>query len=157
MEVAAAGDDLGLVVGDALDRVGPFASRLDRGLDGFRAGVHRQRHVLPGQFAGFREERTEFVRVEGARNDVERTHLFAHQADETRVGMAVTDGRVRAHHVEVLLTGLVPHENAFAVREHDGKRMIVVRAIARLEVNVRVHRWSCLRRRRYSAGRGSGS
>ena len=140
MEIATAGDDLRFVVGYALDRVGPFARRLDRGLDRLRAGVHRQRHVLAGHFTGFRKERAEFIRVERARNDIERAYLVAHQADEARIGVTVTDGRIRAHHIEVFLTRFVPYENALAVREHDGKRVIVVRAVARLEVNVLVHR-----------------
>ncbi len=66
VEVVLAGDDLGLVLRDALDRVGPLAGGLDRGLDRLGTGVHRQRHVLAGQRAGALEKRPELVRIERA-------------------------------------------------------------------------------------------
>ena len=45
VEVAAADDDLRLAGRDALDLVAPLARRLDRGLDGLGAGVHRQHPI----------------------------------------------------------------------------------------------------------------
>ena len=134
-----AGDDLRLVRGHALDRVGPLPRRLDGGLDSFGAGIHRQRHVLAGELAGAGQERAELVRVERARNDAECRHLLLDEAHEPWMRMAVAHRRIGAHHVEVALAILVPDIGAFAPRQDDGQRMVIVRAIARLEVDAGAH------------------
>ena len=54
-------------VRDALDAVAPAARRLDRGLDGLGAGVHRQRLVEAGRRRTRRsQEGAEHVAVVGA-------------------------------------------------------------------------------------------
>ena len=42
VEIVGADDDFGLAFGNAFDFVSPFAGGLERGFDGFRAGVHGQ-------------------------------------------------------------------------------------------------------------------
>ena len=66
VEVAGEDQNLGLVFLDALDVVAPFSRRLDRRLDGLRAGVHRQHPLVAGHGVDFRIERAELVRAEGA-------------------------------------------------------------------------------------------
>ena len=53
--------------------------------------------------------------------------------------MAVTDGGIGAHHVEVLLAVLVPDIDTAAALQNDGQWMIVVSAILRFEVHTRTH------------------
>ncbi len=69
VEIAFAGDDLALVLGDALDAMGPFARGFDRGLDGFGAGIHRQRHIHVCHGARSLEKWSQAIRVERSRND----------------------------------------------------------------------------------------
>jgi hypothetical protein len=47
--------------------------------------------------------------------------------------MTVACGRISAHHVDVAASGNIPQMRAFPAREHDGKRLIVVGAVATLE------------------------
>ncbi len=114
VEIAVAHDDLGEPVRHALHRVGPFARRLERGLDRLGAGVHGERGFLAGQLAGAGEERAEPVVVEGARDDPQRVRLADQRLDQARMAVAVADRRVGAQHVGVAPPVGVPHMHAFA-------------------------------------------
>src|SRR5260370_42100849 len=54
------------------------------------------------------------------------------------MSVAVARRRIGAHHVGVAPAVRVPQMRALAARQHDGKRRIVVRAIAALQLD-RVH------------------
>jgi len=61
VEVVRADDDLAPIARDALDRLAPFARRLDRRLDRLGAGVHRQNLGKPGQLTDLLAERRQLV------------------------------------------------------------------------------------------------
>ena len=48
--------------------------------------------------------------------------------------MAVTGGRVGAHHVDIAPAGRVPQIGALSAIEHDRKRLVVVRTVEVLEL-----------------------
>ncbi len=75
VEVVGAHDDLGAVGRDALDVVAPTPRGLDRGLDAFGAGVHRQHHVLAAQLGELGAERVELVVAERAARQREPIEL----------------------------------------------------------------------------------
>ena len=74
-----------------------------------------------------------------ARDDVEIADLLLHQLDEARMGMTVTDRRIRAHHVEITFAGIVPHEHRLAAGQDNRKRMVITRAVTRLELDTFTH------------------
>src|SRR5512146_504795 len=75
VEIPGGDDDLGAIGRDALDAIAPAPRGLDRGLDRFGAGVHRQGLVEPGKGAELLEEGPEPVAVEGARRHGEPARL----------------------------------------------------------------------------------
>jgi hypothetical protein len=66
VEIARRHDDLGAVAAHALDAISEAARGLDRGLDRFGAGVHRQRNIEAADAAELIEERPEPIGVVGA-------------------------------------------------------------------------------------------
>lgn len=101
MEVIVANDDLGAVLRHPLDPVGPFAGGLERGFHRLGAGVHRQTHVHAGQLAGALHERREPVGMEGARDHGEAGRLPGQGLYQARMRVAVADGGVCTHHVQI--------------------------------------------------------
>ena len=66
VKVSGCDDDLGAVARHALDLIAPAARRLDRGLDRFGAGIHRQGGIKAGQPGQLGKERAQPVAVVGA-------------------------------------------------------------------------------------------
>ncbi len=130
VEVVAAYDDLGAVVWHALHAVRPLARELDRRLDRFGAGVHRQRHLEAREPAKLREERSHAVVVHGARGERELARLLDERADDSRMAVSLIQRRVRADAIEILPAFDVPSPDAFGARDHDRQRRIVRRAHA---------------------------
>ena len=88
-EVAGGDDDLRLSVADALDLVGPLAGRLDRRLDRFGPGVHRQSAGHPGQRAEPFEKASRVRRGWKARlDDGQLAGLLDQRADQRPGGRA---------------------------------------------------------------------
>ncbi len=77
------------------------------------------------------KRRQELV-VEDARRHGEPLRLLDQRAHDARMRVAVAHRRIRAHHVEIAATVLVPQPAAVAVREHDGQRIVVARGVAAL-------------------------
>ena len=75
-----------MAVGDPLDLVPPLPGRLDRGLDGLGAGVHRQRAVLAGHLGQVAKERTHLVVVERAAREREPLELIPCRLHEVGAG-----------------------------------------------------------------------
>src|SRR6202011_2174614 len=75
VEIAVGDNDLGAVADNALDAIAPAARGLDRGLDRFRTGIHRQRGIEAGQLANLREEGGETVIEKSARGHGEAARL----------------------------------------------------------------------------------
>ena len=132
VEVAGADDDLGAVGGNALDLVAPFARGLERGLDGFGAAVRGKRAIEAGDFGEPLQQRRQKLVVEDAGRDGEPLRLLDERAHDARMRVAVAHRRIRAHHVEIAATVLVPEPAAVAVREHDGQRIVVAGGVAAL-------------------------
>ena len=139
MKISRAGDNLGLVVLDAFDCVRPFACCLYGRFDGLCSGVHRQGHILARQLARSFKEHAEFVRIKCSRDDIEAPNLVFDEIDEALVTMAVTHGRVRAHHVEVFLAGIIPDKDAVAAGQNNRQRMIILRTITCFKFDVLIH------------------
>src|SRR5262249_38319126 len=135
VEVALGHDDFGAVAADALDPIAEAARCLDRGLDSFRAGVHRQRDVELGDAAELLEERPELVAVIGARRYRQALRLLGERPEYARMAVAVADSRVGAHHVDVALALGVPEISALATSQHDWQRRVVLRAVAILKLD----------------------
>ena len=112
----------------------PFARGLERHFHRLQAGVGRQHRFLSGDFAQALEQQRQAVVAVGARRDVERAGLLREHAREARVAVAVADRRVGAHHVQVAPAVLVPQMHAFAACQRHRQRIVVVRAIAPLEL-----------------------
>src|SRR5439155_7618698 len=121
-----------------LDAIPPSARGLDGGLDCFRAGIHRQRGVEPGQRADFRQEGSEPVVEIGARGHCKPLRLRVERGEDAGMGVAMARRRIGAHHVDVASAGGIPEIRALAARKHDRKRLVVARAVSVLELH-RVH------------------
>ena len=94
---------------------------------------HMEEDKIP--LTGHLEELTQAIGVKRARDDGQGADLLANRLDQPRVGVAVTDGGVGAHHVEILLAVLVRDPDAFATREDDRQRVVVVCAITVFEID----------------------
>ncbi len=129
VEVAVEGDDHGLIGRDALDLVAPLAGRLDRGLDAFGAGVHRQDHLHAGHRREFGAERSELVVLERPADQGDPLQLTLGGRDQARVPVAEVDRRVGGEQVEVPAAFHVGHPGAFGLGDHDRQRMVVMRAV----------------------------
>ena len=103
MEVAGAGDDLGAVLRHALHVVSPPAGGLHRGLDGLRAGVHRQDHLHAAELGQAPTEGPHLVVVERPAGQGQLVELGVRGGDQRGVAMAEVEGGVRRQHVEVTL------------------------------------------------------
>ncbi|MEY9791490.1 hypothetical protein ABIE77_006049 [Sinorhizobium fredii] len=128
MEIVGADDDLRLVGGDALDLISPFADRLYRRLDRLGAGIHWQHLVRAGEGGDLLVEQSELVVAEGARGERQLLRLLHHRLEDHRVAMALVDGRIGRQTVQIAVALDVPDEDAFAARQHDVERLVVVGA-----------------------------
>ncbi len=134
VEVPGADDDRRLARGHALDVVAPLARRLDRGLDGLRARVHREHEgVGPARGEGPDErgerlgERVQEVVVERARRERDATELARGGVDERGVPVPEVERRVPREEVEVAATGHVGDPRPLRARDRHGQRVVVVR------------------------------
>ena len=94
-------DDLGLVGLDALDHVTPFARCLDRGLDRFGTGVHRQHQVQTAQGGDLLGEGAELIVVESPRGQRQTLRLLDERLHDLRVSVPEVQRRVAAEKLEV--------------------------------------------------------
>ncbi len=112
----------------------PFARGLERHFHRLQAGVGRQHRFLSGDFAQALEQHRQSVVAVGARRDVERAGLLREHARQAWMAVAVADRRVGAHHVQVAAAVLVPQMHALAACQCHRQRIVVVRAIAPLQL-----------------------
>jgi hypothetical protein len=123
VEVALEDQDLGLAVGHALDRVGPLAGGLDRGLDRLGPAVHGQHARKPGELRDLLAERSELVVAERPRGEADPARLPHHGRDQAGVAVALVDRRVGGEEVEVALALDVPHPGALGALHDHVQRM----------------------------------
>ena len=109
MKIAARHQNIGLPVRHTLDTVAPAARRLDRGFHRFGTGVHRQGPLKTSHGAELFKKRPERGAVVGARGDGHARQLALRRSHQPRVQVAVADGGVGTHHVEVLTAFDIPH------------------------------------------------
>ena len=128
VEIVGADDDLGLAVRHALDLVAPFADRLDGGLHGLGAGVHRQDLVRAGECRDLLVEQRQLVVAEGARGQRQLLRLLDHRGQDLRMAMALVDRGIGRQAVEVAVAVDVPDPDALAARQDHVERLVVVRA-----------------------------
>ena len=136
MKIAVRDDDLGAVAGNALDPIAPPARGLDGGLDRLGARVHGQRRIEPAQAGELGKEGSQAVAVIGARRDGQALGLGFKCRQDAGMGVAVADGGVCAHHVDVAPSRRVPQEGALPAAEHDGQRIVIASAVTLLDVSV---------------------
>ncbi len=128
MEIIFGDDDLGLVFRNSQPVIAIAPRGLDRRLDGFRARIHRQAGVEPGEPCEILAESAEIIRVIGARDEIEPAELTLQGRDEARMEMAEARGRIGAHHVEIALAIDIVEMNALPMRQHDGQGRIILGA-----------------------------
>jgi hypothetical protein len=120
--------------GHALDPVAPLAGELERGLDALGAGVHRQDHVLAGQLGQLGAQRAELVVVERAAGQRDPLQLLDRRGDDVGVAVAEVQRRVAGEAVEVAASVHVGDPGTLGLGDHDGQRVVGVRAVVVLEV-----------------------
>ena len=135
VEVVGADNDLGLIFRHPLDLVTPFPDRLDRALDRFRAGIHRQNLVRPGQGGDFLIERRQLVVAEGARGEGQAGRLLDHGFQDLRMAMPLIDGGIGRQTVEIPVAVHIPDMHALAPADHHVDGLVVMRPKARLGLN----------------------
>ena len=92
MEIVLENNDLRQALGHALHLIAPLARDLYRGLNGLRAGVHRQHFGGVRQRAQFLAERPELIIAEGARGQRQPRSLLNHRVSDLRMTVALVDG-----------------------------------------------------------------
>ncbi len=108
VEVVREYDDLGLICRDAFYFVSPAARELDCRLDGFGAGIHRQRFFETGKLGEFLEESSHAVVAHRSRGERDFRSLFQQRGVNARMAMSLVDRRVCADAIEVALSVDVP-------------------------------------------------
>ncbi|MNX23551.1 hypothetical protein D3C86_535520 [compost metagenome] len=103
VEVVGADDDLGLVGGDLLHVVGPFAGGLDGGLDGFGARVHGDDPLEAGHLHQLLVKQGKLVVAEGARRQGDLGGLLGQGLEDAGMAVALVHRGVRAEAVQVPL------------------------------------------------------
>ena len=134
VEVALAGDDLGLIVRDALDRVAPLSGGLQRRLHRLGAGVHGERHVHAGEVVQVLAEQGQLVVAERARRQRHALRLVEHRRHDARMAVSLVDRRVGGQAVQVALAVDVVHPHALGALDDDVERMVVVGTVLFLDV-----------------------
>jgi len=129
VEVPAYYDDLGLVLRDALDLVAPLAGSLQRGLDGFGAGVHRQHEIHAGERGEFGAERPELIVVERPAREGEAIELRVRDGGELGVAVPEVQRAVRGEQGEVATPVDVADPRTVALRDHDGQGRVIAGAV----------------------------
>ena len=135
MKIAPRHQNFCLAIRHSLDPVTPAARRLDRGFHRFGSCVHRQGPLKTGHAAKLLQKRAQRGAMVGARGDSDARQLALRRSDQTRVQVAVANGGVSTHHVEVLATFNIPHQAIPCVIDHDRHRMVVASTHLRLSVD----------------------
>ncbi|EGE56146.1 hypothetical protein RHECNPAF_7500118 [Rhizobium etli CNPAF512] len=128
MEIVGADDDLRLALRHTLDLVSPFAHRLDGGLHGFSAGIHRQDLVRAGESGELFIEIGELVVAEGAGGEGEPARLLDHGGEDLRMAMALVDRGIGREAIKITVAVGIPDINTFAARQHNVERLVIVGA-----------------------------
>ena len=115
--------------GHALDLVAPLAGGLDRRFHRLRAGVHRQHHLHARQLRELGAERAELVVLEGPADQRDPVQLPLRGRDQRGVAVAEVERRVGRQHVQVAAALGVGDPGALGLGDHDGQRVVVVRAV----------------------------
>src|SRR5260370_39910906 len=68
--------------------------------------------------------------MEGARGQCQLTCLFHHGGQDFWMAVALIDSRIGREAIEITVTFDIPHPEAFAARQHDADRLIVIGAKA---------------------------
>lgn len=126
MEVLLGSKDQSLMSRDALDLVCPLPGNLDSGLDGLRAGVHGESHVVAEHGVDLFGPLGEHIVVEGAGAEGEPAGLLGEGLDELGVAVALVDSTVGGEEIDVVLALGVPDVDARGLGEDDGERVVVV-------------------------------
>ena len=126
VEVPLANDDLRLLRRDSFSFVCPFAANLDGGFDGFGAGIHRQHFFETKELGDKLLINTQLVVVKSTRSERKRFCLSHHGIDDARMAVALIHRRVGREEIVVPFAFQIPYIYAFAAREHDRQRVIIV-------------------------------
>ena len=118
---------------DPLDLVTPLARRLDRGLDGLGARVHRQHPLRRADLGEALAELAEAVVAEGAAGEGQAIELLVCRRDQPRVAVAEVERRVGRQGVEVAAPLDVLDPRALAPGDDHGEGVVVVDAVLLLE------------------------
>ena len=86
----------------------------------------------PVSCAELLQERAQRGAVVGARSHRHPLQLPLRRRDDARMQVAVADGRIRAHHVDVLAALHVPDQAVARMVDDHRHRLVVARAVARL-------------------------
>ena len=136
VEVAVEDQDLGLVVGHALDVVAPLAGGLDRGFDRLGAAVHGQHAGEAGELGDLLTQGAELIVAEGARGQGHAARLLDERLDQAGVAVTLVDRRVGGKAVHVAAPLDVPDPHSGGPRDHHVEGVVVVGTVAILEVDV---------------------
>jgi hypothetical protein len=128
VEVICRNDNLGLAGQNALHRFAPLARGLQRGLDGLRARVHRQYHLVAGERVQLLAQQRQLVVAKGPRGDRYLRGLLAQRAIDRRVAVPLVHRRVCREQIQVLSALHVIHPRARGTLDHNIQGMVVVGA-----------------------------
>ena len=92
MEVLLGNDDFRLVVGNALDFIGPLAAELDRCFNRFCSRVHRKHFVKPKVLGDVLFVATEYAVVKCTRGQAKLVGLFFQSTYNARMAMPLVYG-----------------------------------------------------------------
>src|SRR6267154_3823920 len=144
VEVVGADDDLGQPIRHTLHLVTPFAHRLDRALHRLGTAVHWQHPVGAGKLGDLLVEGSQLVVVEGAGGQGQPTRLLHHRGQDLRMAVALVHRRIGREAIEITVALRIPHPDAFAARQNDAERLVIVRAKARFRRDEIIERWTHL-------------
>ena len=128
MEIAACNDDVRAIACDTFDAITPAPRCLNGCFDRLGAAAGGQsfgglRQI--GDFNQLGEKRSKLGRVVRARSDGDALRLLGQRRDQARVRMAVTDGGIRRHEIQIALAVGIPQPTAFAtIDDHRNRRVI---------------------------------
>src|SRR5579863_5473641 len=144
VKIVGADDDLGLPVRHALDLVTPLAHGLDRALYRLGTAVHWQHLVRAGKLCDLFVKGGKLVVVEGAGGQRQLTRLFHHSGQDLRMAVALVHRGICGEAIEITVALRIPQPDAFAARQNDAERLVVLGAKARFRRDEICHRWTHL-------------
>src|ERR1700751_322403 len=144
VKIVGADDDLGLPLRHALDLVTPLAHGLDRALYRLGTAVHWQHLVGAGKLCDLFVKGGQLVVVEGAGGQRQFTRLFHHSGQDLRMAVALVHRRICGEAIEITVALRIPQPDAFAARQNDAERLVVLGAKARFHRDEISGRWTHL-------------